>query len=99
VPLEFTDEDRPEFEPAEEMVCWHGWIGGMRRITCKATRSAINALSPEATNLTNEDRVSIFNERRRLFERVASQKYDAHNVTENNEIVVSAADIAKCQRR
>jgi len=54
--------------------------------------------SPEATNLTNEDRVSIFNKHRRLFERVASKKYDSHDVTENNEIVVSAADIAKYQR-
>ena len=98
MPLEFTDEDRPEFEPAGEMVCWHGWIDGIRRTTCKATRSAINALSPEATNLTNEDRISIFNKHRRLFERVASKKYDSHDVTENNEIVVSATDIAKYQR-
>ena len=98
MPLEFTDVDRPEFEPAGEVVCLTGWIDGIRRITCKATRSAIDALSPEATNLKKEDRVSIFNKHRRLFERVASAKYDAHDVTENNQIVVSAADIAKYQR-
>jgi hypothetical protein len=69
---------------------------GMCRISCIATADALKALSGFATELTSEDRLGVFNKHRKLFQRVATAKYDAAEVNEAGPLViVSAADVAK----
>ena len=93
MPLVFSESDEPRIRG--DGVCWYGW-GPSLLISCIATADALIALSGFARELTNEDRLRVFNKHRKLFQRVATAKYDAAEVNEAGPLViVSAADVAK----
>ena len=91
-PLEFDDRDLPQ--RSGNGVSWWGFREVGPPITCLATDDALKALAAGKSDLTDKDRLDIFNKHRKLFERIASKKYDAIQITEGGEVAVTAADIS-----
>ena len=71
MPLNFHGAE-PFLNPVEQTICWNG-DDGRRKVPCKVTSSALDALYGTA-ELTEEDRWIIFNRHRGIFEAIAYQE-------------------------